>query len=44
MVGSDHRPVDDGEFLVRWRDDPKEPRASRSQEYIALLHPKLTGI
>jgi hypothetical protein len=22
--------IDDGEFLVRWRDDPKEPRASRS--------------
>ena len=36
--------VDDGEFLVRWRDEPKEPRASRTQEYIALLHPKLTGI
>ena len=36
--------IDDGEFLVRWRDDPKEPRASRTQEYIALLHPKLTGV
>jgi hypothetical protein len=36
--------VDDGEFLVRWRDYPKEPRVSRSQEYIALLHPKLTGL
>jgi hypothetical protein len=36
--------VDDGEFLVRWRDNPNEPRASRSQEYIALLHPKLTGV
>jgi hypothetical protein len=36
--------VDDGEFLVRWRDDPNEPRASRSREYIALLHPKLTGL
>jgi hypothetical protein len=35
--------IDDGEFLVRWRDEPNEPRASRSQEYIALLHPKLTG-
>ena len=36
--------VDDGEFLVRWRDYPKEPVASRSHEYIALLHPKLTGV
>jgi hypothetical protein len=36
--------VDDGEFLVRWRDEPNEPRASRSHEYIALLHPKLTGL
>jgi len=36
--------VDDGEFLVRWRDDPKEPRVSRSHEYVALLHPKLTGL
>ena len=36
--------VDDGEFLVRWRDYPKEPAASRSQEYIALLHPKITGV
>jgi hypothetical protein len=36
--------VDDGEFLVRWRDDPKEPRVSRSREYIALLHPKLTTL
>jgi len=36
--------IDDGEFLVRWRDYPKEPVASRSHEYIALLHPKLTGI
>ncbi len=35
--------IDDGEFLIRWRDEPKEPRASRTQEYIALLHPKLTG-
>jgi hypothetical protein len=34
--------VDDGEFLVRWRDEPNEPRVSRSPEYIALLHPKLT--
>ena len=33
--------VDDGEFLVRWRDYPKEPVASRSHEYIALLHPKI---
>ncbi len=30
--------VDDGEFLVRWRDEPNEPKSSRSQEYIALLH------
>ncbi|MGH7841715.1 MAG: hypothetical protein ACREQT_09340 [Candidatus Binataceae bacterium] len=35
--------VDDVEFLVRWRGYPNEPRASRSQEYIALLHPKITG-
>jgi hypothetical protein len=36
--------IDDGEFLVRWRDYPKEPVASRSHEYIAFLHPKLTGL
>ncbi len=36
--------IDDGEFLVRWRDYPKEPVASRSYEYIALLHPKITGV
>ena len=36
--------IDHGEFLVRWRDYPKEPRVSRSHEYIALLHPKLTGV
>ena len=36
--------VDDGEFLIRWRDDPKEPRVSRSPEYIALLHPKIMGV
>jgi hypothetical protein len=36
--------VDDGEFLVRWKGYPNEPRASRSQEYIALLHPKITGV
>jgi hypothetical protein len=36
--------VDDGEFLVRWRDEPNEPRASRTQEYIALLHPALTDL
>jgi hypothetical protein len=36
--------IDDGEFLVRWRDYPKEPVASRSHEYIALLHPKITGV
>jgi hypothetical protein len=36
--------IDDGEFLVRWRDYPKEPRVSRSHEYIALLHPKITGV
>jgi hypothetical protein len=23
--------IDDGEFLVRWRDEPNEPTASRSQ-------------
>ncbi|PNE10184.1 MAG: hypothetical protein CR217_15780 [Beijerinckiaceae bacterium] len=32
--------VDDREFLVRWQGYPNEPRSSRSQEYIALLHPK----
>jgi hypothetical protein len=36
--------VDDGEFLVRWKGYPNEPRSSRSQEYIALLHPKITGV
>jgi hypothetical protein len=36
--------IDDDEFLVRWRDDQNEPRASRSREYIALLHSKLTGL
>jgi hypothetical protein len=35
--------IDDGEFLVRWRDEPNEPRVSRTQEYIALLHPELTS-
>jgi hypothetical protein len=34
--------VDDGELLVRWRDFPEEPVASRSLEYVALLHPELT--
>jgi hypothetical protein len=36
--------IDDGEFPVRWRDDPNEPRVSRSREYIALLHLRLTGL
>jgi ParB-like nuclease domain len=36
--------IDDGEFLVRWRDEPDQPRASRSREFIALLHPRLTGL
>jgi hypothetical protein len=36
--------IDDGEFLVRWRDEPNEPRVSRSREYIALLHPGLTDL
>jgi hypothetical protein len=36
--------IDDGEFLVRWRGYPNEPRVSRSHEYIALLHPKLTTL
>ncbi len=36
--------IDDGEFLVRWQGYPNEPRSSRSQEYIALLHPKITGV
>lgn len=35
--------IDNDEFLVRWRDEPNEPRASRSREYIAVLHPKLIG-
>jgi len=35
--------VDDGEFLVRWRDEPNLPAASCSQEYIALLHPMMTN-
>lgn len=35
--------IDDGEFLVRWRDEPSLPAASRSQEYIALLHPMMTN-
>jgi Protein of unknown function (DUF3422) len=31
--------VDDGEFLVRWRDDPKEPRATQSSRQVkALAH------
>jgi hypothetical protein len=34
--------IDDG--VVRWRDYPKEPVASSSHEYIALLHPKYTGV
>jgi hypothetical protein len=34
--------VDDDDFLLRWRDDPKE-RISRSREHIALLHPALTN-
>jgi hypothetical protein len=36
--------VDDGEFLIRWRDAPNEPRVSRSREYIALLHPGLSEL
>jgi hypothetical protein len=36
--------IDDGEFLVRWKGYPNEPRSNRSQEYIALLHPKITGV
>ena len=36
--------VDDGEFLVRWQGYPNEPRSSRSEEHIALLHPKITGV
>jgi hypothetical protein len=35
--------VDDDEFLVRWRDEPNEPRVSRSHEYIALVHPNIVG-
>jgi hypothetical protein len=36
--------VDDGEFLIRWRDAPNEPRVSLSREYIALLHPGLSEL
>jgi hypothetical protein len=35
--------IDDGEFLIRWRDEPNLPAASRSREYIALLHPMMTN-
>ncbi|MGH7000234.1 MAG: hypothetical protein ACREEA_01860, partial [Stellaceae bacterium] len=35
--------LDDGEFLVPWRDYPAALRAGRGREYIALLHPKITG-
>jgi hypothetical protein len=37
------RAIDDGEFLVRWRDEPNLPTASRTREYIALLHPMRTN-
>jgi hypothetical protein len=36
--------ADEDEFLVRWRDAPDEPRASRSRHYIALLHPGLSEL
>jgi hypothetical protein len=36
--------VDDDGFLVRWRDDPNEPRVSRTHGFIALLHSKLIGL
>jgi hypothetical protein len=36
--------IDGDEFLVRWRDAPDEPRASRSRHYIALLHPGLSEL
>jgi hypothetical protein len=35
--------IDDGEFLVRWRDEPNLPTASRTREYIALMHPMMTS-
>lgn len=35
--------VDGDEFLIRWRNEPHEPRVSRTHEYIALVHPKLTN-
>jgi hypothetical protein len=35
--------IDDGEFLVRWRDEPNLPLASRTREYIALMHPMMTS-
>jgi hypothetical protein len=35
--------IDDGEFLVRWRDEPNLPTASRTKEYIALLHPMIAN-
>jgi hypothetical protein len=35
--------IDDGEFLVRWRDEPNLPLASRTREFIALMHPMITS-
>jgi hypothetical protein len=35
--------IDDGEFLVRWRDEPNLPTASRTRKYIALLHPTMVN-
>jgi hypothetical protein len=35
--------IDGGEFIVRWREEPNLPTASRSREFIALLHPMITN-
>jgi hypothetical protein len=35
--------IEDDEFLLRWRDGPREPKFSRSKEHIALVHPALTN-
>jgi len=35
--------VDEGEFLVRWRDEPNEPRVGRSHEYFTLNSPALNS-
>jgi len=42
-MGSGDRPLTMSNFLSVGVMTPNEPRASRNCEYIALLHPKLTG-